>query len=353
MPQVLTQNRCAICDLPLDAEYFDVSGFVGNVLIEDNANDLLVQMFKKEISEMMVYALRVDNNHDNIIAALRQDIREVIVKIPGGDAIKKMIVDSLKTDVSTPILTTLEAITKKLEETRGKTRTETRGKPGRQTEKAVSNPGMLSAPELTPEPAPALPTLTAPLSLTEEVALKQQDALAATTPTGLIQMSPRSPVQAQPVKPVEASLFSDLKIGEGLPRRGEQKVLASFQLHPQYCGVLTYFAQYTDLYARDNSQIRTPGFEWVILQNGKPLFPYMRLELIVNPWGNNCLPVAVRLDENARLEFVLRNRSITDEALTSDDPAISYPIRAFAGRLMGRYWYNEIFGERTRPWRDS
>ena len=33
-----------------------------------------------------------------------------------------------------------------------------------------------------------------------------------------------------------------------LPRRGEQVVLASFQLHPQYCGVLTYFSQYTDLY---------------------------------------------------------------------------------------------------------
>ena len=34
------------------------------------------------------------------------------------------------------------------------------------------------------------------------------------------------------------------------PTRGEQKVLASFQLHPQYCGVLTYFSQYTDLMRR-------------------------------------------------------------------------------------------------------
>lgn len=127
-----------------------------------------------------------------------------------------------------------------------------------------------------------------------------------------------------------------------LPRRGEQVVLASFQLHPQYCGVLTYFSQYTDLYARDNWQILTPGFEWSIVQNGKPVFPYTRLELIVNPWGYNCLPVVVRLDENARVEFVLRNRAISDAKLET------YPIRAFAGRIMGRYWYNDSFGGRVR-----
>jgi len=123
-----------------------------------------------------------------------------------------------------------------------------------------------------------------------------------------------------------------------LPQRGEQRLLASFQLHPQYCGVLTHFAQFTDLIARDASQILTPGFEWAILQNGKPLFPYMRLEMIVNPWGCNCLPVVVRLDENARLDFIIRNRSISD--LTA------YPIKSFAGRLMGRYWYNSSFGGR-------
>ena len=70
-----------------------------------------------------------------------------------------------------------------------------------------------------------------------------------------------------------------------LPGRGEQAVLASFQLHPQYCGALTYFAQYTDLNAKNNENIQTPGFEWIITQNGKPVFPYTRLELIVNPWG--------------------------------------------------------------------
>jgi len=130
---------------------------------------------------------------------------------------------------------------------------------------------------------------------------------------------------------------------EGLPPRGEQRVLASFQLHPQYCGVLTYFSQYTDLYARDNAQIRTPGFEWLILQNGKPIFPYTRLDMIVNPWGYNCLPILVRLDENARVEFVIRNRGIKPK-----DPQKEYPIHAFAGRIMGRYWYNDSFGGRVR-----
>jgi|SoiMethySBSTD1v2_1073268.scaffolds.fasta_scaffold149128_1 hypothetical protein len=143
---------------------------------------------------------------------------------------------------------------------------------------------------------------------------------------------------------------------EEIPLRGEQRVLASFQLHPQYCGVLTYFSQYTDLYARDNAQILTPGFEWIILQNGKPVFPYTRLEMIVNPWGYNCLPVLVRLEENARVEFVLRNRGIKDDDLNERPPVAQneppqpprYPIRAFAGRIMGRYWYNDSFGGRVR-----
>jgi hypothetical protein len=130
--------------------------------------------------------------------------------------------------------------------------------------------------------------------------------------------------------------------GDNLPVKGEQKVLASFQLHPQYCGVLTYFAQFTDRYALDNSQIQTPGFEWIILQNGKPVFPYTRLELIVNPWGCNCLPVAVKLDENAKVEFVIRNRTASN---SGDDR-----INKIAGRILGRYWYNESFGGRAKSW---
>jgi hypothetical protein len=78
--------------------------------------------------------------------------------------------------------------------------------------------------------------------------------------------------------------------------------------------------------------------------------------MIVNPWGYNCLPVLVRLDENARVEFVIRNRGIKDDDL-KERPLVEedtqpqpprYPIRAFAGRIMGRYWYNDSFGGRVR-----
>lgn len=142
--------------------------------------------------------------------------------------------------------------------------------------------------------------------------------------------------------PLDAEHFDVSGFVEGaeLPAKGEQKVLASFQLHPQYCGVLTYFAQFTDLYAGNPRKIQTPGLEWSILQNGKPVFPYTRFELIVNPWGCNCLPVAVRLDENAKVEFVIRNRSANNSGADK--------INQIAGRILGRYWYNESFGGRAR-----
>ena len=153
------------------------------------------------------------------------------------------------------------------------------------------------------------------------------------------------PLGKQPGDAALVDPFEDFREFEpiaDLPRRGEQKVLATFQLHVQYCGEITYFSQYTDLYARDNSQIQTPGFEWLIIQNGKPVFPYTRLERIINPWGYNCFPIFIRLDENAKVELVIRNRSVKDDQLPD------YPIKAFAGRIMGRYWYNDVFGRRVR-----
>lgn len=73
--------------------------------------------------------------------------------------------------------------------------------------------------------------------------------------------------------------------------------------------------------------------------------------------ADGTIPVLVRLDENARVEFVLRNRGIKDDDLKAmpqspespDRPLPPrYPIRAFAGRIMGRYWYNDSFGGRVR-----
>ena len=133
--------------------------------------------------------------------------------------------------------------------------------------------------------------------------------------------------------PADAECFDASGVTTDIPLRGEQKVLASFQLHPQYCGVLTYFAQFTDLYATSAVNIETPGLEWIIQQNGKPVFPYIRLEMIINPWGCNCLPVMIRLDESAKIEFIIRNTGPTT-------------ITKVAGRIMGRYWYNSSFGGR-------
>lgn len=142
--------------------------------------------------------------------------------------------------------------------------------------------------------------------------------------------------------------FKSIASPLALPSMGESRVLASYQLHTQYCGILTYFAQYTDLYAKHNEEILTPGFEWIIMQNGKPVFPYFNMEMIVNPWGNNCLPIAIRLDENAKIEFIIRNRSVVDEDLKYPMPGNPvYPIRTFAGRIMGRFWYNDIYGGRS------
>lgn len=108
--------------------------------------------------------------------------------------------------------------------------------------------------------------------------------------------------------PLDAEYFDESGIAP-VPQLGEDVVLARFTLHPQYCGVLINFSQYTDLYGKDNSQIETPGLEWLLLMNNRPLFPYLKLDRIVNPWGYGSFPVSIRLDENARIEFVVRNVS--------------------------------------------
>ncbi len=137
--------------------------------------------------------------------------------------------------------------------------------------------------------------------------------------------------------PVDAEYFdeSGFVSGDALPRPGERAVLASFQIHPQYCGVLQCFAQYTDLFAHDNAQVHTPGLEWILLRNGQPLFPYHRLESILNPWGFGNYSFLIRLDESSRVEFVLHNRSFDFQG---------QEVFKVGGRIMGRFWYNDIYG---------
>jgi hypothetical protein len=116
---------------------------------------------------------------------------------------------------------------------------------------------------------------------------------------------------------------------------GEEKVLASFELPPQYCGVLEYFSQFTDVHAKEPEQIRTPDIQWRISINRRPLYPYLTLDRIVNPWGYGSFPVSIRLDENARVEFIVRRIS----------KGRSPHIKRIGGRIMGRYWYNAAYGD--------
>jgi hypothetical protein len=122
------------------------------------------------------------------------------------------------------------------------------------------------------------------------------------------------------------------------PSPGSTATLAEFELPPQYCGVLEYFAQFTDAFARDNSLIETPDVEWSILVDGSPLFPYLSFRHIVNPWGEGSFPVAVRLPEGARIKFIARGVTpLTPSAITK-----------VGGRLLGRFWYNSTQGDAIR-----
>jgi hypothetical protein len=136
--------------------------------------------------------------------------------------------------------------------------------------------------------------------------------------------------------PLDAKYFDESGVA-GIPDPGRDVLLARFELSSQYCGVLEYFSQFTDQYAKDSSQIETPGLEWIILSNRQPLYPYIKLEAIVNPWGFGSFQIAIRLDESATIEFVVRRRS-----------ANSNGIKRVGGRIVGRYWYNTAYGAAGR-----
>ena len=124
-------------------------------------------------------------------------------------------------------------------------------------------------------------------------------------------------------------------------RAGREVRLARFSLDPQYCGRLENFCQYTDLQARDPAEIETPGLHWLILVNQRPLHPYTQVERILNPWGWGSFPLSLRLDENAVLEFAVRNVSYV--------PPVGAPaITRVGARLVGRHWFNANYAEESR-----
>lgn len=140
--------------------------------------------------------------------------------------------------------------------------------------------------------------------------------------------------------PVDAGYFDSSSIREAPTVSGAEVVLATFELHPSYCGVLQYFAQYTDAYARSPVDVRTPNLEWQIRRNGQPLAPWLSFDRIINAWGISGFPIHVRLEEGCLLEFVVRFVG-SGTVVMFGGPT---PVNLVGGRLLGRYWYNPAYG---------
>lgn len=138
--------------------------------------------------------------------------------------------------------------------------------------------------------------------------------------------------------PADAEYFDEAMITDA-PGLGRSIVVAAFSLPSQYCGILQYFSQYTDLFAQGAANVETPGIEWLILLNGRPLYPYVNLKHVVNPWGYGSFPIAIRLEDSSTLEFMVKGVSASSQFSGSK------PARV-GGRLVGRYWYNHSYSDR-------
>jgi hypothetical protein len=143
--------------------------------------------------------------------------------------------------------------------------------------------------------------------------------------------------------PLDAEIFDDSSI-ETPPEIGETLVLARFDLPPRYCGVLQRFQQLVERANGPQPGMRTPGLEWSVRTDGRPLAPYTGFERLLNAWGGDVFEVKIRLDEGARVEFVVRGVP----------PGPGPGIRFVGGRLAGRYWYNVLHGDvdpvKGAPW---
>lgn len=133
--------------------------------------------------------------------------------------------------------------------------------------------------------------------------------------------------------PQDAGFFDESDIKDA-PEAGKEIVLARYELHRNYCGLLMYFAQFTNLYAADPQAVKTPGYQWQIRCNGQPRDPYLTFGHIINPWGLSGFPVFLRLEEGCTLEFAIRNVG-NNQGNT---------LETVGGRILGRTWYNTIYG---------
>jgi hypothetical protein len=142
--------------------------------------------------------------------------------------------------------------------------------------------------------------------------------------------------------PADAGFFDSSSIADPPTEPGQEVVLARYELHRNYCGVLHYFAQFTDAYAADPTQVETPDLRWQIRCNGQPRDPYLTFDRIINPWGLSGFPIHLRLEEGCLVEFVVQFAGPgTPIVLLSSTAA---PVLKVGGRLLGRYWYNREYG---------
>jgi hypothetical protein len=134
---------------------------------------------------------------------------------------------------------------------------------------------------------------------------------------------------------MDAGYFDVASIKEAPRNVGREVEVARYELNPQYCGTLLYFTQYAEQEAPKQQVIsHTPGYEWILLCNNQPRAPYLPTNLILNPWGATNLPIELRLEEGCTLRFIVRRVAST----------VPQELSQVGGRLLGRTWYNTIYG---------
>jgi hypothetical protein len=141
--------------------------------------------------------------------------------------------------------------------------------------------------------------------------------------------------------PLDAGYFDVAHNFQKPPITGKEIEVARYELNPQYCGTLLYFTQYAEQRQSDEGGIQviseTPGYEWIIFCNNQPRAPYLPTSLILNPWGHTALPIHLRLEEGCIVRLVVRK-------VTPPGGEKEIALSRVGGRLLGRTWYNPIYG---------
>ncbi len=88
-----------------------------------------------------------------------------------------------------------------------------------------------------------------------------------------------------------------------------------------------------------------PGLEWEIRCDGQPRDPYLTFDRIINPWGLSGFPIYLRLELGSLVQLVAGTVGVgggpSIPVLFRSDPSV---VNRVGGRLLGRYWYNPMYG---------